>query len=142
VFDILAVYDELVTLLNSLTGMQKVYEGVPEAFGRSVTAYIAITGQDISDRATGLLRLESSYFIGLGYKTKGAERDAERNLGEALKDFIYKFYALRRTKCNGKADDIRLNMSVASAPEYQVVAGQEYRVYPIIVTAVQTDNTP
>lgn len=141
-FDIISVYDELITLLNSLTNMQKVYEGVPEAFGRSITAYIAITGQDVSDHRTGLLQDEATFFIGLGYKVAGAEKDAERKLGAGLSDFIAKFYALRRTKCNGKAKDIRVNLNVANSPEYQIVAAQEYRVFPILVTAVLNQNAP
>lgn len=120
--------------------MQKVYEGVPEAFGQSITAYITVTGQELIDQRNGILRDNSSYFIGLGYKVAGAEKDAERKLAAGLADFIDKYYVYRRSKVGDYR--LHINMSLANAPEYQLVAGTEYRVYPILITAVLEESTP
>lgn len=135
-FNTLAPLTEIRTLLTA-AGVQQVHTGVPESLGFRVSAYVALAGQRIVDKAGRLLQRETHYFVGIGYRVKGAEATAEQDLAALLDAFITQFYAARATGLNGTAENCALDLSLADNPSYQVLAGQEIRVYPLIVTATQ-----
>jgi hypothetical protein len=56
-FDIESAFDAVKGLISSIDGMLLVKEGVPEAFGPSVSAFIAMAPISFRDIATGLLEI-------------------------------------------------------------------------------------
>lgn len=138
-FDTGAVLSRIVTLLTN-AGVQQVYTGAPESLSKRVSAYVAVVGQQVSDKPAGVLRREARYFVGLGYRVSGAEATAETDLATFLDAFLTAFYADRETRLNGTCTNCWLDLSLADDPQYQVTAGQEFRLYPFIVIAVQQQN--
>jgi len=137
----------LATMLGSVTGIQDVRTGVPESLSNRVSAYVTVSGQRIIDKASGLLQREADYFIEIGYRVQGAEATAETTVAAALDDFVADFYAARKNgtglflEATTQVKSGSLDLSLASSPEYRILAGQEYRLQPIVVTVVQYANT-
>lgn len=140
-FDTDGVLDELKTLLLTVTGVTNVQEGVPERVpNKKVVCWITLGGQPVTDKAGGLARRSARFFVWFGYRLDGAEATAERNLGAALDDFLGKAYAARKTRLNGKVENLVIDPSIADDPLYADTSGQEYRRYPVLLIAEQEAN--
>lgn len=135
-----AAYAKVVALVESVSGMQKVYQGVPDAFGPSITAFVAITSQELTDEATELLKVRCTFYIVLGYKTRTDQAAAEVILINGITDLIRKFFAARKTDFDGVVENSIIDMKLAGQPEYEVMAGQEYRRYPLVIHIEQSEN--
>lgn len=135
-----AAFDKVVALMESITGMQKVFQGVPDAFGPSITGFVAITSQETMDAATQLLRVRCTFYIVMGYKTKTDQAAAERILIDGITDLIRKFYVARKSDFDGTVENASIDMTLAGQPEYEVMAGSEYRRYPILIHIEQSEN--
>lgn len=137
----------LITMMQGISGMQEVHRGVPEGFGRTVNAYVAVGPQTPIDKAGGLLQRETTFFVGLGYEVAQAEATAEDTLADMLDAFLTQFYADRKNsaglfaKATTHVESGELDLSLAGTPQYQVMAGQEFRVFPILVRVTQQANT-
>ena len=129
--------DRLITVLQALAGMQQVYRGVPESIGSRVSAYVALAGQRLVDKTGGLVQREARYFVGFAYRVGGAEANAENTLAALVDAFITAMLAERRSNLGGTVDSVSLDLSLSDAPEYQPVAGQEFRVFPVLVLTTQ-----
>lgn len=138
-FNTVQPLDRLAVLLTN-AGAQNVKKGVPEAYSHKVSAFVTFVGQEIVDKAGGLLQREARYYVEIGYKVKGAEDTAEVSLAAIVDSFITGFYADRKTGLAGTAESCSLDLTVSDRPEYTPVAGSEFRVYPLVVTAVQQQN--
>lgn len=129
-------------LLASLTGVESAYIGAPESFSTVVSAYVTLGPQAINDLATSQLQRTSSYFCMLGYRTKGVEATAEMAIATAIDDLVTKFYAARHDGTGVFASGLvdrslgKLDLTLAGAPDYRPVAGQEYRLYPFLIIDV------
>lgn len=125
------------------TGVQAAQIGAPESFSTRVSAYVTVAGQRIIDKAGGLLQREADYFCAFGYRVAGAEATAETTLAAAVDSFVAAFYAARAARtglfavATTQVLSGTLDLSLASAPEYRTVAGQEYRILPFLVTVTQ-----
>lgn len=133
------VLAEVVALVQGLTGMQTVYTGVPESLATRVSAYVTLGPQPEQDkRGGGVLQKEGRIRVTFGYRVKGAEAAAEQDLADMIDRFQTAYYAARRTNLNSTVDSLlTLDHSPAGGPEYQPVAGQEYRRYPVDVVFTQ-----
>lgn len=136
--DILAAFDKVKDLVASVDGMQSVKEGVPEALGPSVAAFVAMSPIELVEEATGLVTARITFYIFLGYKVSGAEATAERKLIAGVQDLIGKFYAARATDFDGVIENSSINLTLAAQPEYEILAAQEYRRYPVLITVWQS----
>jgi hypothetical protein len=135
-FDSTSPLTALAALLTGLSGVQAVHTGVPESLGARVSAYVTLAAQRVQDKAaSGLLQREADYFVGIGYRVAGAEATAEADLAALLDAFIAAVYADRTL--SGTVASAGLDLTLANSPQYQAVAGVEFRVYPVIVHTTQ-----
>ena len=130
-----AVLTALAGWVSGLSGVQRVYEGVPEDLSHQVSAYVALGGQTLTDRPTGTLHREANYLVVFGHAVAGAEQSAERQIADLIDAFIAKWLTDR--KINNTCETSKLDLTLADTPTYQVFADQEFRVYPIVVQATQ-----
>ncbi len=126
---------KITDLLEGLSGIQAVYRGVPENIGSRVSAYVTLGGQTVDEMAFGVHRRRASYFIAFVYRIQGAEADAENALCSLLDAFIAA--VLADPTLGGTVWDSTLDLSLASDPRYQLIAGQEFRLYPLLLTVEQ-----
>lgn len=137
-FNLAGPLNRIVAILTGLSGMQTVYTGVPESIGTRVSAYVTLGGMRVADKATQLLQREQRYFVAFAYRVSGAEATAEADLMTMVDAFIAAIYADRTL--NGTAKGVTIDAGLADQPEYRVLAGQEFRVYPIVVGCTQQNN--
>jgi len=137
-WDTTGPFNYLYSLLAGLTGMQQVYKGPPESFSTQVAAYVALAGQHVADKMTHTLQREANYFIGFVYRVDQAQDTAELTVAGLLDAFITAFFADRTL--GGTALSAQLDLSLANEPRYEVIAGQEFRVYPVRVTVRQMQS--
>lgn len=129
---------QLVTILDGIAAIQQIYTGAPESVGPRLCAYVTVASQTIVDKATRVLQREGRYTVGLAYAVEGNEGAAEQALADALDAFITAVYADRTLA--GTVYDARLDFALADSPEYQVAAGMETRVFPVVVVTTQRQN--
>jgi hypothetical protein len=136
--DVVAAFDQVKALISSIEGMQLVKEGVPESLGPSFSAFIAVSPIALDDSATGEVQAKIIFYIFLGYKVSDNESQAERRLIAGLQDLIPKFYTARKTGFNDTVENAEINLTLAAQPEYEILASQEYRRYPVLITVWQS----
>lgn len=134
-FNELDVFNWLATELATLTNVNKVWTGVPDAFETLVDVYLAYGPETIDDMFPGSIHREVQFFIGMGFRVRGAPADAEVKLGQTKQDLVRKFYReWRPTLSNDyNCENPRLDLSLATTPAYQPNAGNEYRIMPIMI---------
>lgn len=137
-FDLAGPLNRIVAILTGLTGMQAVSVGVPESLGTRVSAYVTLGGLRVADKATQLLQREQRYYVAFAYRVAGAEATAEADLMAMVDAFIAAIYADRTLA--GTARGVTVDAGLADQPEYRTLAGQEFRVYPIVVGCTQQSN--
>lgn len=125
----------IAAMLTATAGVQAVYTGVPESMSHRLSAFVAMAGQRIRDKATGLLEREARYTVGLGYRVKGAEAAAELALAAAADAFTLAFYADR--DLGGSVLSASLGETGSDAPLYYDIGGEEYRVFPMLIITTQ-----
>jgi len=131
--------EAIVDLLEGISGLNAVQKGAPESYSKSVTAHVTVGGQRVVDKAGGLIQREARYFIAFAYRVQGAEATAETALAGIIDSFITAFYADRTLGGTVNANTL-LDMSGADEPDYRPVAGQEVRIFPVVVVTTQQAN--
>lgn len=132
-WDPLAPLAALVALAEAVPGVQRVWVGVPESIPNRVVAYVSAGGfetrvKNVGGISTVVLR----YRVTFAYRVMGAEDDAETTmLGAAL---AYAAALEDDRTLGGTCNAADLDASVADAPPYVLVAGDEYRLYPTVVS--------
>jgi hypothetical protein len=144
-FDAGAVLDGLAALAEATTGVDRVYRGAPLSTEGRLVAGVSLGGADLLEpRRTGTVRRRLRYRVLLAYRVGegdlafDAERveAAERAIAAALDDFLGRLYA-DLTLAQACDSAVQVDLSQADAPEYSSRAGQEDRVYPIVIGATQ-----
>jgi hypothetical protein len=130
--------------LNSLleTVVQDAFEGEPMVGGARIIAVVTAAGEGPSaSLSSQLLRQPLRFHITLGYALDGDSTGAEEAMC-LLKDALRRaLYAAMRTKLGGVVDSLEApDFTPADNPDYRVRAGDEYREYPIVVTAWQQET--
>jgi hypothetical protein len=137
----LAPLNRLVAVLQGLSGLQQVYVGVPESIGPQVAAYVALAGQSVSNETIDLAQREARYFVAFAYAVAGAEATAETTIAGLIDAFQTALFAERDSGMNAGAgplvDSVGWDFSLGDRPDYQPIAGQEFRVWPCLVTVTQ-----
>ena len=126
-------FDAVKGLIASVEGMQKVEEGVPNVLGASIHSFIALAPITFQDVATSLVEIEVTFYIFLGYKVSTDEGVAERRLMNGVADLLLKFLVARENDFGGTLQDASINLELAAQPEYELLAAQEYRRYPVLI---------
>jgi hypothetical protein len=123
--------------------IQKVYLGVPTSYTNRASAYVALGPMAVRDKATGgFVEMELRYFIGVSYRTAGAETQAELDISNFIDQITNWFYGTNRT-LNGTCEVAHLDFALARSPRYEVSAGLEVRTYPMEIVAYQRrSNVP
>lgn len=128
----------LMTMTDAIPNVTKVYKGVPESISAGVVAYIALLGQSVPERVQGVIRRRARYMITFAYRVSGAEEIAEDKLAENVDDLISAFFADRTL--GGTCNNSEIDLSIPDAPDYRALAGQEYRMFPVVITGIQDAN--
>lgn len=140
-FNTPALLDAIVAVVQGLSGMQgTVSTGVPESLPTRVSAFVTVGDLTPRRKATQLLQREARFRVTLGYRVRGAEATAERDLAALVDRFTTALYA--DPTLGGVATRADLDLAAADSPEYAPIAGQEYRLYPMTVMAAQQQTVP
>ena len=119
---------------------------MPESLSNRVSAYVALGAQPLGMKADHCLQRDAAYLVVFGYRVHNAEATAEDTLADAVDAFVTQFYSDRQTgqglfaSATTEVESGELDLTLAGGPEYQISAGQEFRTFPIMVTATQRQN--
>jgi hypothetical protein len=126
-------------VLQGLPGIQMVFKGAPASIGNKVAAYVGLGPQILTLRtAGGSVRREASYFVGFAYRVEGAPDAAEATVCTLLDAFLRVIYA--DLTLGGTVKAAELDLALSRQPQYHLLASQEFRVYPLLVTCMQDDT--
>ena len=137
-FDSLAPLDAIKARWTA-AGAQRVTEGAPESNATRKSVYVTGGRFELADAVTGLLEREARFFCGVYWRVGGAEATAERDALSLLDAFITNFHtgADHGRTLSGTVETASLESIAADDPLYQVVAGVEYRVHPLVIVCKQ-----
>lgn len=114
--------------------------GTPENLGRRAAGYVTLGSAQPADRAAGgLIERTVDCHLVLGYRVKGAEETAELDMAAAVDAFTLAFYASDRT-LGGAGTSAEIDFGLVGGAEYERIAGQEFRLYPIVVSVKQRQS--
>ncbi len=134
-FNSAAVANQLLSVLQGLSGIGATQIGAPESVGPRVAAYVTMGSQATGRKATGVTQREGRFFVLFVYRVDGAEATAETTLMILVDAFLAALHA--DLTLAGTVLSLEANSQAADEPEYQLRAGKEYREYPVIVTVTQ-----
>jgi hypothetical protein len=138
-----APLDALVSMVAGISGVQAVYRGAPESMSNRVSAYVALGGHSIESDEFRELERQQRYLVVFGYRVQNAEATAEDTIADAVDAFEMAFFSARAAgtglfaTATTQVEDGALDVAGADSPEYAAYAGQEFRLYPLVVTVVQ-----
>ena len=144
-FNATAVLDKLADLAAATTGVDTVYLGAPLATEGQLVVGVSLGGASLLEpRRMGVVRRRQRFRVLFAYRVgdpavagdAGRVAAAERGLAGVVDDFLGRLYA-DLTLGGACYSAVEVDLSQADAPEYRTDAGQEDRVYPIVVGATQ-----
>lgn len=133
-----AVANQLVAVLQGLSGIGAVQIGAPESVGPRVAAYVTLGSQTTSRKTSGTMLRETRFFCMFAYRVDQAEATAETTLMGLVDAFLTALNA--DLTLGGTVNSLEASSQGADEPDYQLRSGKEYREYPVIVTVVQRDS--
>lgn len=138
-FNAQAALQAVKTLAEGATGFTLVV-GTPENLGRRAAGYVTLGSAQTRDvLAGGTIERMTDCHLVLGYRVKGAEETAELDVAAAVDAFTLAFYASDR-RLGGVGESSELDFGLVGSAEYQDIAGQEFRLYPIVVRVKQRQS--
>ena len=132
------VANHLVTMLQGIAGVNLVQKGVPEKQDPRLAAYVTTGSQSLTRKTSATFDRWGRMLVTFSYLTKGAESDAEDALMDAVDAFIA--LVMADLTLDGLVLDTNLDLGMADTPEYSILAGREYREYPVVVMYKQQDT--
>lgn len=136
-FDSVGPLNRLKTILAGIAGVGQTTKGIPESVGARVSASVSVGGQRLEFDAFKILERMTGYFVEFAYRVQGNEGAAEDQLAAFLDAFLAALYADQTL--GGTCEGIETDFSLTSDPNYRPTAGQEFRVFPLVVWARQTN---
>ncbi len=136
--DTQASFTYIAEMVDGIPGIVKTYNGVPDSIEAGAVAYVALLGQNVPMKVQGVIRRAARIMVTLAYRVIGAEANAEAKLAANIDEIILAYFADRTL--GGTCQNSEIDLSIPDAPDYRALAGQEYRMYPIVITAFQ-DHT-
>lgn len=131
----------LKTLISGLAGIGSVQIGAPTSWDKRVSAFVGMGSQQESRKTAGTTARDGRFFVVFAYRVDGAETSAEETLMDLVDAFIAAVQA--DLTLGGTCRQLDVDTGMADEPDYAFRAGQEFRQFPIVVTARQygTYNT-
>lgn len=134
-FDAPAALNAALAFAAGATGFTLVM-GTPESLSTRAGGYVALGAAQPRDVAAGgLIERPVDCHVVLGYRVAGAEAAAELSIAAAVDALTLAFYATDRGL--GVGESAELDFGLVGSAEYDRIAGQEYRLYPIVVRVIQ-----
>lgn len=134
-FSTVAVANQLVAVLQGLSGMGAVQIGAPESVGPRVVAYVTMGSQTTTRQVIGVVNRDTRFMCMFAYRLDGAETTAETTLMGLVDAFLNALHA--DLTLAGTVKSLEANSAAADEPDYQLRAGKEYREYPVVVEVKQ-----
>lgn len=149
--DFNAAIDQIIVLLESLPGLADeaggvthVHKGVPASLPTRLSVYVALADMLIREKVTQRQDVSAVFAVNFGYRvdanSAGAVSLAETALISAVEDFLEVMRLPANRTLGAVVTNAALTSLTASRPEYQIVAGQEFRVFGLLVTAGQSQG--
>jgi len=136
-FDAVAPLRYLEALCAAIPGVQYAQIGAPLARPWAVMVAVTMGGFAVAPRVVGALAERvQRYYVAVWYRVLGAEADAEQQLGAVVNRIVEALYddmTLGET-CRSIRE---IDGTAADLADYAQQAGQEYRVYPLVVHVAQ-----
>lgn len=134
--DTQAAYAAVVAVVTALSGVQRVYQGVPESIGNQVVAIVTVGGQRVLRRMSGGAQVwEQRFVVTFAYRVGAAESTAEATIAQLIDRL--RLAILDDRNLDGTVSSADVDLSLADGPEYELRAGQEFRRYPVAVVTEQ-----
>jgi hypothetical protein len=129
------------TMMEGIDGVQDVRIGVPRSLPFQASVFLAGAGDDAKPRVTETITNEFAIRIHFGYRVAenmALVEEAELQL-LAFKDALIRAHWANK-KLGGVVEDSRLDFSPSRSAEYEVRAGQEWRIYPVDLLCKQSES--
>lgn len=148
-FDIEAAMNGLVALIDTIPAVERVQIGAPESPEYRIEAWVTIGDPDViePERAGTVYRLPINLIVWFGYSVERAEAAAEAQLADLISDFTRIVIQNRiRTvsgvtrNLNGSVDRMGLPQAAVGGADYTMMAGAEFRLYPLGVRVTQLES--
>jgi hypothetical protein len=126
----------LTTLIDGLTSMSgTVSQGEPESPDSRVAAMVSVGGFDLQHKTTGSLQRVQRYWVEFYRRVGGDEAAAEADIADLVDEFCQAWQG--DLTLGGTALNTTLDGNYADQPDYRLMRGPEFRVYPLLITATQ-----
>jgi hypothetical protein len=126
----------LTTLIDGLTSMSgTVYQGEPETPDSRVAGMASVGGFDLQHETTSTMVRWQRYWVEFYYRVGGNESVAEGVIADLVDEFCQAWQ--NDLTLGGMAQDTKLDGNYADQPDYRLMRGPEFRVYPLLVSAKQ-----
>lgn len=137
--NLVGLVDQVVILLDGIADFQRVSEGTPESPEYAIEATVGLGAVRVMDKASGgFMQVEAEIFVSLYYRVGGLETATETALATVVQALIQAVMTDRTL--GGLANRASVDTGLASQPEYADWGGSEYRRYPLLIVATQTDT--
>jgi len=135
-YDTTSVFEAICARVSGLPQAPELHRGAPLSFANGVAAYVTSGGSTVRPKLIGRvdereLRVRVVFSCRVGTDPAAAEA----TLNGLVDDFARAVGA--DPSLGGTVSRSALDAALADAPEYALVAGPEFRVYPMVVTAYQ-----
>lgn len=130
----------LVSLLTTEAGIDEVITGLPDSLDTQTVAYLLAGPRRLTDSRSGIVDREVDFYVYLGYRVDGREKEAEENLADVV-DAVEMAWLLAR-KQEGPFLHSTISETMAGGPDYRDFNAQEYRWWPLSITMRETFTRP
>ncbi len=111
--------------------------GMAELPNRRLTAGVTLGGGNPRRRATGgAWERAQRFMVNFSYRVEGAEQAAEDGICDAVDAFTDAIIA--DPTLGGLVINAEVDNSLADNPDYSIWTNQERRIYPVLVTVLQS----
>jgi hypothetical protein len=131
-----AAFEAVCAVIAALPGGVELHRGAPESYAGKTAAYVSVGGSVVRPKLIGRVdERESRIRVVFAVRVGGDEAAAEATLA-GLVDALAVGLGTDPS-LGGTVSRIAFDAALADAPEYALLAGPEYRVYPTVVTVYQ-----
>lgn len=131
-----AAYDAVCAVVAALPGGVELHRGAPESYAGKTAAYVSVGGSVVRPKLIGRVdERESRIRVVFAVRVGADEAAAEATLAGLVDALAVGLGA--DPSLGGTVSRIVVDAALADAPEYALLAGPEYRVYPVGVTVYQ-----
>jgi hypothetical protein len=131
-----AAFEAVCAVVAALPGPVELHRGAPESLATKTAAYVSIGGSVVRPKLIGRVdERESRIRVVFSVRVNGTEAAAEATLADLVDALAVGLGA--DPSLGGTVSRLAFDAALADAPEYAVLAGPEYRVFPCAVTVYQ-----